>query len=69
MPRLLSRFDAGAARCFLDSDRQHLLAVIETGFGNFAPFNKLVRAILAEKLGAPPVAVKGGAKKYQVAPA
>ena len=47
---MFSRFDAGAARCFLDSDRQHLLAVIETGFGNFAPFNKLVRGIFTNKI-------------------
>ena len=47
---LFSRFDAGKARCFLAKDRQQLLAVIESGFGTFAPFNKIVRAIFAEKL-------------------
>ena len=31
-------FDAGKARCFLPSDREHLLAVIEAGFGDFDTF-------------------------------
>ena len=35
----LKNFDAAKACCFLDADRQHLLAVIESGFGSFAPFN------------------------------
>ena len=72
LPRMFSRFDAGAARCFLEGDRQHLLAVIETGFGNFAPFNKVVRGIFADKLEGKPVTANkptGGPKKYQIAPA
>ena len=48
--RSLGRFDAGKSRCFLDIDRQKLLAVIEASFGTFAPFNRLVRGILADKL-------------------
>ena len=48
--RSLDRFDAGKSRCFLDIDRQKLLAVIEASFGTFAPFNRLVRGILADKL-------------------
>jgi len=47
---LLSKFNAGKARCFLDGDRQKLLAVIEAGFGTFSPFNSLVREIFASKL-------------------
>ena len=46
---LLARFDAGKARCYLDKDREKLLAVIEAGFGTFAPFNRIVRGIFAEK--------------------
>ena len=42
----LARFDASKARCFLDGDRQKLLAVIETGFGDLAPFNKVARGLL-----------------------
>ena len=45
--RSLQRFDAAKAKCFLAADRQRLLAVIETGFGNFAPFNSLVRSLFS----------------------
>ena len=44
----LERFDAGKARCRLDDDRQKLLAIIEAGFGTFAPFNALVQRIFAD---------------------
>ena len=43
--RQLKEFNAANARCFLDDDRQRLLAVIETGFGSFKPFNAVVRGI------------------------
>ena len=33
-------FDATKAQCFLASDREHLLAVIEAGFGDFDDFNR-----------------------------
>ena len=46
----LTSFDAGAAKCFLDRDRQKLLAVIEATFGTFSPFNKLVREIFKKQL-------------------
>ena len=46
--RQLERFDAGKAQCRLDDDRQKLLAVIEAGFGTFAPFNTLVQRIFAD---------------------
>ena len=46
----LKHFDAGKSRCFLNVDRQKLLAVIEASFGSFGPFNRSVRAILADKL-------------------
>ena len=32
LPHRLSLFDAAKARCFLDDDRERLLAVIETGY-------------------------------------
>ena len=38
------RFDAASAECFLQMDRQRLLAVIEAAFGDFKQFNRLVRA-------------------------
>ena len=43
-------FDAGKARCFLASDREHLLAVIEAGFGDFHDFNRVARNLFASRL-------------------
>ena len=43
-------FDAGKARCFLASDREHLLALIETGFGDFEDFNRVARNLFASRL-------------------
>ena len=42
-------FDAGKAQCFLASDREHLLAVIEAGFGDFYDFNRVARNILTKR--------------------
>ena len=47
---LASKFDAGMSQCFLDGDRQRLLAVIEASFGTFEPFNKIVRGVFHDKL-------------------
>ena len=43
-------FNAGKAHCFLASDREHLLAVIEAGFGDFYDFNRVARNLLASRL-------------------
>ena len=43
-------FDAGKARCFLASDREHLLAVIEAGFGDFYDFDRVARSLLARRV-------------------
>ena len=43
-------FDAGKAQCFLASDREHLLAVIEAAFGDFDDFNRAARNLLASRL-------------------
>ena len=55
----LGGFDASKAQCFLKRDREKLLAVIEASFGDFIPFNKIVRSIFAAQLTAdrPPTAV------------
>ena len=42
-------FDAGKAQCFLASDREHLLAVIEAGFGDFYDFNRVARNLLTKR--------------------
>ena len=46
----LRRFDAAKAKCYLDMDRHSLLGVIEAHFGTCAPFNAVVRRIIAERL-------------------
>ena len=46
----LANFDAGKAQCYLDKDRQGLLAVIEASFGTFEPFNTLVRGVFSQQL-------------------
>ena len=43
-------FDAGKAQCFLASDREHLLAVIEAGFGDFHDFNRVARSLSASRI-------------------
>ena len=43
-------FDAGKSQCFLTKDREHLLAVIEAGFGDFYDFNRIVRNLLVSRL-------------------
>jgi hypothetical protein len=48
--RSLARFDARKAQCFLAQDRQKLLAVVQTSFGTFGPFNRIVRGFFAEEL-------------------
>ena len=53
------KFDAGKARCFLPRDRHHLLAVIESGFGDCGPFNRIVRSIFCDALG-----IEGASGKY-----
>ena len=45
----LATFDAAKARCFLPRDRQRMLAVIESAFGDLRPFNQVVRGILRER--------------------
>ena len=43
-------FDAAKAQCFLASDREHLLAVIEAGFGDFDDFNRVARSLLVGRV-------------------
>ena len=43
-------FDAGKARCFLASDRERLLAVIEASFGDFHDFNRVARNLFASRI-------------------
>ena len=47
----LAAFNASKAECFLRKDKHKLLSVIETGFGDLRPFNRVVRTILNERIG------------------
>jgi len=44
----LAQFNASEACCYKASDKQHMLAVIETGFGRLSAFDSLVRQVLLE---------------------
>ena len=65
----LMQMDAATARCFLERDRQHLLAVIETGFGDAQRFNLVLRDIFSMKgvagtaTAAPSLAMPNGETK------
>eukprot|EP00325_Prymnesiales_sp_UTEX-LB-985_P015316 CAMPEP_0174762368 /NCGR_PEP_ID=MMETSP1094-20130205/109742_1 /TAXON_ID=156173 /ORGANISM="Chrysochromulina brevifilum, Strain UTEX LB 985" /LENGTH=312 /DNA_ID=CAMNT_0015968321 /DNA_START=622 /DNA_END=1560 /DNA_ORIENTATION=- len=43
---VICRLDASSARCYLESDRQRLLAVLESGFGDLDRFNKCAHKLL-----------------------
>ena len=45
-----AQFDAEKAECYLPEDKQRLLAVIESAFGDFGHFNELVRAVFAAQV-------------------
>ena len=46
----LMAFDANRAQCFLRRDREKLLGVIETAFGDLAQFNVVVASVFADKV-------------------
>ena len=45
--RSFEQFDVSNCRCSNEDHRQHLLGVIESGFGSFGVFNSLVRHLLS----------------------
>ena len=45
-----SMFDANNSKCFVESDRQRLLGVIETGFGSAREFDRLIRTTFVAQL-------------------
>ena len=44
------KFSVEDARCYKEDERQHLLGVVETGFGSLDTFDELVRSLFAESL-------------------
>jgi hypothetical protein len=55
-----SRFDVTKARCFLQSDRQKVLAVIEAAFGDLNYFNSVFRKLTEDRLIAVPSGLDNG---------
>ena len=51
---LFAKFRASSARCYKARDRQHLLAVIESGFGDLKPFDRLVRGVFSDQAAVRP---------------
>merc|ERR1711879_965098 len=47
----MKTFDVGMSQCFLKSDKERLLAVIESCFGMLAPFNSRVRDLFVDASG------------------
>lgn len=45
----IASFDASKAKCLFDKDRQRILAVIESGFGDFKLGNHVVRNVLTSR--------------------
>lgn len=43
----LAKFDCARAKCFHVADREKILAVIETGFGDTQPFNRIIRNLFS----------------------
>ena len=51
--RRFEAFDVNNANCTNDKDKEHLLGVIEQGFGSFDAFNELVRHTFVDAAAAP----------------
>ena len=51
--RRFEAFDVSNAKCTNEKDKEHLLGVIEQGFGSFDAFNELVRHTFVERAAAP----------------
>ena len=43
----LSKFDCDQAQCYWDHDREKILGVIEAGFDDLVPFNKIIKSLLS----------------------
>ena len=47
---MFDSIDVIESKCYLESDRQRLLGVIEHGFGDFTGFNDIVRHVFRERI-------------------
>eukprot|EP00400_MALV-I_sp_L67-5_P000595 gene595-1014_t len=48
--KMFETVDAKECKCFLESDRQRLLGVVEQGFGNFHQFNDILRHVFKKRM-------------------
>ena len=47
---MFSQVDVSTSKCFLESDRQRLLGIVEQGFGNFHQFNNIIRHVFNDRI-------------------
>ncbi len=47
---MFDQADVGKSQCYLETDRQRLLGIIEVGFGNFDAFNDIIRNVFHKRL-------------------
>lgn len=65
---LIDEVDIFKAQCWLEDDRQSILAAIETGFGDLREFDKTVRTILQEKLQPAMIDATGDTQRANATP-
>lgn len=53
----IDAFDAARCQCYLEEDKQRLLAVIESGFGDCQRFSELVKASLTKAFATAPLRI------------
>lgn len=47
---LFDDVDVSTSRCYKEDDRQRLLGIVQTGFGNFDQFNTIVRDVFHQRV-------------------
>ena len=62
-------FDCKRAKCFREEERQHLLSVIENGFGDLEVFNSVVRHLFTNRLEGGDGATQRSATRLRPSPA
>ena len=47
---LFNDVDVSTSECYKDEDKQRLLGIVQTGFGNFDQFNTIVRDVFHQRV-------------------
>lgn len=47
---LFDHVDVSQSKCYKEGDRQRLLAIVQTGFGNFEQFNGIIRNVFRDRV-------------------